>query len=67
MAKFDYSVEQLNLLEAAEKNLNDNIDNENLLNTFIATAAQTAKNLQAKYGDGWSPPEQVVLKEVTIE
>jgi len=35
IAKYDYSVEQLNGLEAAEKNLNDNIDNENLLGAFI--------------------------------
>jgi len=56
VAKYDYSVEQLNALEAAEKNLNDNIDNENLLGAFIDTAKQTAKNLQAKYGELWSPP-----------
>lgn len=55
-AKYDYSVEQLNGLEAAEKNLNDNIDNENLLNAFIDTAKGTAKNLQTKYGELWSPP-----------
>ena len=56
VAKFDYSVEQLNLLEAAQKNFNDNIDNERLLDTLIATASQTATNLHAKYGDGWNAP-----------
>lgn len=35
IAKYDYSVSELNGLEAAEKNLNDNIDNENLLGAFI--------------------------------
>lgn len=56
VAKFDYSVEQLNLLEAAQKNLNDNIDNERLLDTLIATAHTTATNLHAKYGEGWNAP-----------
>lgn len=45
VAKYDYSIEQMNALEAAEKNLNDNIDNENLLGAFIDTAQLTAKNL----------------------
>ena len=56
IAKYDYSVEQLNGLEAAEKNLNDNIDNVKLLEAFINTAHQTATNLQKQYGDLWSPP-----------
>ena len=57
VAKYDYSVEQLNGLEAAEKNLNDNIDNEKLLDAFISTAQQTAKNLETKYGELWTPPQ----------
>ena len=56
VAKYDYSVEQLNGLEAAEKNLNDNIDNEKLLDEFIAMAQLTAKNLEAKYGELWTAP-----------
>ena len=56
IAKYDYSVEQLNGLEAAEKNLNDNIDNFKLLDTFIDVAHQTATNLETKYGELWSAP-----------
>ena len=68
VSKFDYSVEQLNGLEAAQKNLNDNIDNENLLDALIATAHTTANNLQAKYGDGWSPPQlEQPAKEATLD
>ena len=53
MKHFDYSTEQLNNLEAAQKNLNDNLDNEKLYDKFIATANEVKKNLQEKYGDKW--------------
>ena len=56
VAKNDYTIDQLNLLEAAEKNLNDNITNPKLLDTFIQTAHETAKNLKEKYGEGWNEP-----------
>ena len=42
IAKFDYSVDQLNLLEAAEKNLNMNMDNMKLVNAYISTAQKVA-------------------------
>jgi hypothetical protein len=35
----------LNAVEAAQKNLNDNIDNEKLLDRFIDTSNEVAKKL----------------------
>ena len=58
IAKFDYSVDQLNLLEAAEKNLNMNMDNMKLVNAYISTAQKVAKNLEEKYGEQWIEPAE---------
>ena len=57
VAKYDYSVENFNKLDASENNLNVNIENPNLLTDFISTAHEVAKNLKEKYGDGWNLPE----------
>jgi len=38
VAKNDYSSEVLDELEIAEKNLNSNLDNVDLFNTFVETA-----------------------------
>ena len=62
VSKFDWSVETLNAVEAAQKNLNDNIDNEKLLDRFIDTSNEVAKKLQEKYPEGWSKP---LFKEIS--
>lgn len=57
MAKFDYSNQELNELEAAQRNLNENLDNDDLYRTFKKTADDVAEHLSTKYGDGWSKPD----------
>ena len=51
IAKFDYSVEQFDKIDAAEENLNGNIENQKLLDTYIQTCHDVAKNLIGKYGE----------------
>ena len=51
IAKFDYSVEQFDKIDAAEENLNGNIENQKLLDTYIQTCHDVAKNLIVKYGE----------------
>ena len=57
VAANEYSQDQLNLLEAAEKNLNDNIDNDKLQQSFLNTAKTVEDSLKLKYGDSWTAPE----------
>ena len=45
-------------MEIAEKNLNDNIDNEKLLQAFIQTAQKVKKSFKDKYGDQWTDPSE---------
>ena len=56
VARNDYAAEQLDELEIAEKNFNANMDNKDLLDSFLATAATVKKNLQSKYQDQWTEP-----------
>merc|ERR1719240_1379830 len=56
VARNDYAAEQLDELEIAEKNFNANMDNKDLLDTFLSTAASVKKNLQSKYQDQWTEP-----------
>ena len=56
VAKYDFSVENLNRLEADERNLNQNLDNQVNLDAFIQTANDVAKQLKEKYQDGWNAP-----------
>lgn len=56
MAKNDFSTEVLEELEIAEKNLNSNLDNVDLYNTFVETAEQCRKKLKNKYADQWTDP-----------
>ena len=56
MARNDYAAEQLDELEIAEKNFNANMDNKDLLENFLNTAASVKKNLQSKYQDQWTEP-----------
>jgi hypothetical protein len=59
VAKNDFSTEVLDELEIAEKNLNSNLDNVDLFNTFVETAESCKKKLKEKYGDQWSDPGKV--------
>ena len=43
-------------LEIAEKNLNSNLDNVDLFNTFVETAENVKKKLKDKYGEQWTDP-----------
>ena len=45
VAKNDYAIAQLENLETAQINLNNNSDNKILLDRFIQTAQDTAENL----------------------
>jgi hypothetical protein len=45
VARNDYAAEQLDELEIAEKNFNANMDNKDLLENFLNTAASVKKNL----------------------
>lgn len=56
VAKNDFSTEVLDEMEIAEKNLNSNLDNVDLFNTFVDTAEACKKKLKAKYGDQWTDP-----------
>ena len=44
-AKNDYAASELDRLEAAQVNLNNNSDNKNLLKDFIGIAQSVKKNL----------------------
>ena len=56
VAKNDYAGGQLEDLEIAEKNFNADLDNSELLKTFIATGKEVRKGLKEKYGDQWTDP-----------
>lgn len=59
VAKNDFSTEVLEELEIAEKNLNSNMDNVDLFNTFVDTAEACKKKLKNKYLDQWNDPSAV--------
>jgi hypothetical protein len=46
VAKNDFSTEVLDEMEIAEKNLNSNLDNVDLFNTFVDTAEACKKKLK---------------------
>jgi len=49
VAKNDFSMEAMEELEIAEKNLNSNLDNVDLFNSFVDTANACKKKLKEKY------------------
>ena len=68
MAKNDFSTEVLDELEIAQNNLNANLDNVDLFNTFVDVAEASKKKLMQKYGDQWTDPaEGKVQKESNDE
>lgn len=56
VSKNDFAAEQLDTLEIAEKNFNADLDNKDLLKTFLATAASVKDKLKSKYADQWTDP-----------
>ena len=67
VSKYEFSQEQLNTIEAAEKNFNNNLDNEKVRDAFIQTATEVAKNLKEKYGEQWVQPGQQMNSEVALD
>merc|ERR1712070_1355883 len=53
---YDYAVENMNELEAAEDNLNKNLSNGLALTRFIKVAKKVRANLNAKYDIGFIDP-----------
>ena len=56
VAHNDYASEQLEELEIAEKNLNANMDNADLLKKFIVVTFEVKKKLKEKYESQWNDP-----------
>lgn len=56
VAKNDFSSSLLEELEIAQKNLNSNLENVDLFNSFVETADKVKKQLKEKYGDQWTDP-----------
>ena len=48
----------LNQLEVSEKNLNNNMNNKDLIHSFIVTADKIQKDLKSKYNDLWLSPSE---------
>jgi hypothetical protein len=56
VAKNDFSTGLLDELEISQKNLNSNLENVDLFNSFVETADKVKKQLKEKYGDQWTDP-----------
>lgn len=56
VARNDFSMDQLDQLEIAEKNFNADIDNKDLLKALIKTGNEVKKALKEHYGDQWTDP-----------
>ena len=56
MVQYDFTIDQINVLEGAQANLNDNITNDKLQNILVQTAKEVAKNLKERYPDDWESP-----------
>lgn len=59
IAKNEYSQEQFDQLEIAERNLNSNPENKDLQKAFIKTAQQVKSNFKEKYGETWTDPTTI--------
>lgn len=53
---YDYAVDQMNQLEAAEDNLNKNLSNSKALSHFLEVAKKVRSNLNDKYDVGFMDP-----------
>ena len=56
VAKNDFAANLFEEFEIAEKNLNSNLDNVDLFNTFVEQADKVKKQLKEKYADQWTDP-----------
>ena len=56
VAKNDFASNLFEEFEIAEKNLNSNLDNVDLFNTFVEQADKVKKQLKEKYSDQWTDP-----------
>ena len=56
MSQYDFFNDQVNILEGAQANLNDNINNERLRGTFVQTAKEVEKALKEQYPNDWNSP-----------
>ena len=56
VAHNEYSTKQFEILEIAEKNLNNNLENPKLTKKFIQSAKKVKANLEEHYGDQWIMP-----------
>lgn len=56
MAQYDFTLDQMQILEDAQSNLNDNIGNEKLRNILIQTSKDVAKSLAEQYPNDWENP-----------
>lgn len=64
VAKNDFSSEVLEELEIAQNNLNANLENVDLYNTFVDTAEKAKKKLKEKYGDQWTDPAKGIAEKI---
>ena len=56
IAQNDYALDQLQLVHAAEDNLNANIENMNLAQVLVNQVKSVSKSLETQYKDYWSSP-----------
>lgn len=56
VSKNDFAANLFEEFEIAEKNLNSNLDNVDLFNTFVEQADKVKKQLKEKYSDQWTDP-----------
>lgn len=48
----------INQLEIDEKNLNNNLNNKNLIRSFLVTADHTQRDLKSRFNDLWQSPSE---------
>mmetsp|Transcript_37875 Transcript_37875/g.57953 ORF Transcript_37875/g.57953 Transcript_37875/m.57953 type:complete len:200 (+) Transcript_37875:1-600(+) len=58
VAKNDFATELFESLEIQEKNLNSNLENVDLFNSFVEEAEKVKKALKDKYADQWTDPAE---------
>lgn len=66
VAKNDFSTEVLEELEIAQNNLNANLENVDLYNTFVEVAEKAKKKLKDKYGDQWTDPAKGNVEKINL-
>jgi hypothetical protein len=56
IAQNEYALDQMQLVHAAEENLNANIENEHLAFVLVDQVQSVSKSLESQYKDYWSSP-----------